>query len=236
MSKPNTPIIERFLANINYLPNGCWEWCGYINNRGVGQISVLGTDESAHRVAYKLFVGSIPIADTRVGHTCNNKLCVNPAHLILLDEQTRFWRFVDKHDPDDCWFWTGRLNACGYGCFRASNGMQLAHRYMWEQTYGEIPEGMCVCHTCDVPKCCNLKHLFLGTHTDNMQDMLKKERGNQPKGEKNCHAKLTEPEVLAIRALHEYSSYFTKHKLSELFNIGRTAMRDLLNYKTWKHI
>lgn len=233
---PNTPIIEKFLANINYLPNGCWEWCGPITNRGVGQLCILGNPEVAHRVAYKLFVGSIPIADTRVGHTCNNKLCVNPKHLILLDEQTRFWRFVDKRGPDDCWFWTGLLNACGYGGFRASTGMQLAHRYMWEHAYGAIPEGMCVCHTCDVPKCCNLTHLFLGTPNDNVQDMIKKGRDNKPKGERNRHAKLTEPEVLAIRELYKYSNYFTQCKLGEIFNVTHSTIGDVLRCKTWKHI
>ena len=51
-----------------------------------------------------------------------------------------------------------------------------AHRAIWIARKGPIPEGMNVLHSCDRPSCVNLKHLFLGTHKDNTQDMISKDR------------------------------------------------------------
>ena len=97
----------------------------------------------------------------------------------------RFWGKVDKtpgHGPHGvCWPWTGAMHANGYGNFRATpykEGNVSAHIVSWFLKTGEWPpEGLFVCHACDIKRCVNNEVcLFLGTHADNMQDMSTKGR------------------------------------------------------------
>lgn len=89
----------------------------------------------------------------------------------------RFWAKVQKAGPDDCWPWLASRMPKGYGKLGiASTTPKLAHRVSWELHYGPIPEGLFVCHRCDNPPCVNPAHLFLGTCTDNLRDMVAKGR------------------------------------------------------------
>ncbi len=54
--------------------------------------------------------------------------------------------------------------------------MGRAHRASWQISFGPIPDGLQVLHTCDNPPCCNPAHLFLGTQLDNIYDMCAKGR------------------------------------------------------------
>src|SRR5882724_7709102 len=75
----------------------------------------------------------------------------------------------------------------------------LAHRIMWRLTHGEIPpDRPFVLHRCDNPLCVRPSHLFLGTHADNMKDMVRK--GRSSRGERHHASKLNEDKVRAIRA------------------------------------
>lgn len=65
---------------------------------------------------------------------------------------------------------------------------------------GPIPDGLCVCHICDVRMCVNPKHLFLGTHQDNALDRESKGRGGNFRGGNSGMAKYTQEQVNAIRA------------------------------------
>lgn len=67
----------RFWSRVNKDgPNGCWEWTGPREPFGYGRVSSL----RAHRIAYELLVGPIPVGLT-LDHLCRNPPCVNPAHL-----------------------------------------------------------------------------------------------------------------------------------------------------------
>jgi len=92
-------------------------------------------------------------------------------HMSLED---RFFQKVLK--TDSCWLWTGGIATQGYGVFRVDGKSVSAHRHSYKIHKGEIPDGMHVCHSCDVRNCVNPDHLWVGTATDNMQDMIKKGR------------------------------------------------------------
>lgn len=78
---------------------------------------------------------------------------------------------------DGCWNWTGYLNNKGYGKFAFRGRSESAHRvsFMLANNLESLPKEF-VCHTCDNPKCVRPDHLFTGTRTDNMRDMVRKGR------------------------------------------------------------
>ena len=146
--------------------------------------------------------------------------------------EDRFWAKVGVHGPDECWPWKGCINKrWGYGTFRYKRKDELAHRVLWMINVGPIPYGMKICHHCDNPPCCNPVHLFLGTHQDNMSDMVKKGRQPVNKGEKNPHSKLTETDVLNIR-----SSNLSPKELSSLYGINHKHAQRIKSGEYWGHL
>lgn len=75
-----------------------------------------------------------------------------------------------------CIVWQRTKNTLGYGVMSFQNQAWMTHRLSWLLRNGPIPGGMFVCHRCDTPACINHEHLFLGDHTENQRDMVKKRR------------------------------------------------------------
>lgn len=93
----------------------------------------------------------------------------------------RFWEKVNVKGVNDCWEWNACQYKNGYGKFALTRSNAVySHRLAYELTYGSIPNGLYVCHSCDNPRCCNPNHLFAGTQTDNMQDCKRKGRNSPP--------------------------------------------------------
>lgn len=113
--------------------------------------------------------------------------------------EERFWSKINKKGPYSkkcrsyCWEWTAGKDGDGYGNFSINRRSIRAHRYSYKLYYGNLIEGMLVCHKCDNPSCVNPKHLFTGTALDNKLDSIRK--GRDSRGDR--HFSITNPEKLA---------------------------------------
>lgn len=140
-----------------------------------------------------------------------------------------FWSSLSSSDPNDCWEWQKARNGDGYGSVFLFGRPIKTHRLAWELAYGPIPEhesyhGMCVCHHCDNPPCCNPAHLFLGTHRENALDRRSKGRDQYQKrnwanGERQGAAKLTDADVAQMRLLRDAG--WRVKELAEHFSVSR---------------
>lgn len=139
--------------------------------------------------------------------------------------------------PNGCWLWIGGHGARGYPHFYAKGKTLLAHRVSWELHRGPIPKGLDVCHNCptgDNPLCVNPDHLFLGTHTENMLDMLRKGR-RRCWGEKARTAKLSESQVSEIRSRWRSGSV-NQQELAIEYGVRQTTISRIVLGQSWKHL
>lgn len=150
--------------------------------------------------------------------------------------EERFWSHVDK--SGDCWLWTASLGPTGYGQFAIKPRMVRSHRYAWEITNGPISPGMLVCHSCDNRRCVNPTHLFLGTHTENMQDCVGKGRFRflaTRSGESHHASILTIDIVREMRRL-AFCDGVRRSEIARRFGVGRTVASNAINGRTWRHV
>lgn len=146
--------------------------------------------------------------------------------------EARFMAKVSVATGDSCWPWKGaKSGKTGKGSFDVFGSRQLAHRVSYMLFVGPIPDGMCVCHRCDVPACVNPSHLFLGTQADNLADMKEKDR--HAKGSKSGRSKLNEDEVRTIRSLLTQGK--TQDSIARQFGVVRTVISRIGSGRIWTH-
>lgn len=147
-------------------------------------------------------------------------------------------RYAIPVPESGCWLWTGAVNEKGYGMVSVRHAAsKRAHRAAYILANGEIPEGMLVCHRCDVRCCVNPNHLFLGTPAQNSADMVAKRRQalgrrrNNPFGERTGTSKLTSEQVLKIRN----DTRPTLEIVAE-YGISRSHVRGIIKKRFWRHL
>jgi hypothetical protein len=109
---------------------------------------------------------------------------------------------------------------------------QYYHRYLYEQTYGKLPNKMEVRHKCDNPYCINIDHLEYGTHQDNMNDRSERNRCAKLQGEDNHFSILSEKDVIEIRK----NNIISYSKLAKIYGVSKSAIAKIKTFKTWTHL
>lgn len=138
-----------------------------------------------------------------------------------------FWSKVNK--TETCWLWTGNIHN-GYGRIGIDYKMKKAHQIAWLLSGNTIPDGHIIRHKCRSRNCCNPEHLETGTLAENNAD--KKRDGTQPRGENSGRAKLTESQILDIRArATEYQDDLAKE-----FGVTPSNISAIIHRRSWKHI
>ena len=107
-------------------------------------------------------------------------------------------------------------------------------------THFEVPDELCVCHSCDNRACVNPKHLFLGTQKDNIHDAVKKGRlmcgwhlNGAGEGERHPNAKLTRKQVRNIRERYR-PRIVTQKQLAKEYGVTRNAIGAVVREEIWR--
>lgn len=156
--------------------------------------------------------------------------------------------FSTKYEPvpeSGCWIWIGACNG-RYGLLWRPPGFSMAHRISYELHVGPVPDGMYVCHSCDVTLCVNPNHLFLGTQTDNMRDMMRKGRkrislatgrhGNHARGEESGANKYPSDVIEAVREMYDSKACTNIAAIARHFHISESHARRIVHRQTWLHL
>ena len=148
-------------------------------------------------------------------------------------------RFEKKYKKcsNGCWIWMGCKIKEKYGQIRTEkNKRMLAHRVSWILYRGKITDNLFVLHKCDNPPCVNPEHLFLGTHQDNMDDMIRKSIGKTTRntGESHGNSFLKENDIRAIRLMRKLGT--KQNSIADYFNVTQGTISSIIRRRTWSHI
>lgn len=139
--------------------------------------------------------------------------------------------------PNGCWECDSHHTYHGYPFALRNNKYEIIARIMYKQIHpeeldenGEIPIGLEYCHNCDNPNCINPAHGRLDTHSNNMRDMV--ERNRQAKGENVGGVKLNAHQAQFIYE----NNQIPQNGLAELFDVSTAAIHDIKTGINWKHV
>ena len=141
-------------------------------------------------------------------------------------------RFISRVNfTGNHWLWAGALDRGGYGRFDFNGKTRRAHRVAYFLFNEDVPADCHVLHTCDNPACVRPDHLRLGTHRQNMADMVRK--GRSAAGVRaGRKAKLTLEDVGEIRRLVAQGA--VKRQVAGLYGISDTQVINIVRGRQWR--
>lgn len=157
----------------------------------------------------------------------------NVLRKTVLQIQRTFWGRVE-YSESGCWKWIGSIDGNGRGCMNVYSKLWIAPRLAFLFAYGSLCLSLKVCHSCDNPLCVNPSHLWQGTSQDNMDDMVAKRRGTH--GAKNCKAKLSDEDVLAIMDRKPTGKEGFHVGLAKEFGVSYSTIARIRNGSLWTHL
>ncbi len=173
----------------------------------------------------------------------------------------RFLLKIDKDGPipshmphlGQCWLWKAFRIKAGYGVVSFWKARCMAHRASYTIFVGVIPDGLDVCHHCDNTSCVNPSHLYAGTRSENILDMVRKGRNKGQmkallraraqsaiarRGEKlrigDCAAKLKEKDIPEIRELKKQG--VGGPTIARMYGVKTATIYAILWGRSWKHV
>lgn len=124
-------------------------------------------------------------------------------------------------EPGDCWEWLGVKTNAGYGKKTLAGQTLLAHRWLWVQLFGPIPDGLVINHLCSNPSCVNPHHLECVTQADNVRY--------------GAGTTLTPGDVREIRQAKKDKGLNTARLLAEKFGCSPQLIRDIWKNRAWSY-
>ena len=136
-------------------------------------------------------------------------------------------------NENGCWIFKGTKSGYGYGWLKFDGKDVFAHRLSLRLSGVEIPDGMYVCHSCDVKACCNPEHLFIGTPAQNTKDAVRKGRHAKQLGSKNGFSILNETSVSEIKRL---LGTVTQAKIASMYGVSPRTICHIAAGRTWRNV
>jgi hypothetical protein len=131
---------------------------------------------------------------------------------------------------DDCQLWPFSTGGGGYGKVKYKGRTQSAHRLVFYLANGYKP--IVVRHTCDTPLCCNPRHLIGGTHADNTNDMISRNRQHR-----GPYAKAVRPSADQVKEIRrefdQCKGQFPTAKTAMKYGLSVRCVQDIIYRRTW---
>lgn len=213
-------IVNVLLSRIKVNAAGCFEWQGRRDRDGYGEMVIDGKQKKAHRVSYEAFRKPIP-SGLLACHHCDNRRCINPAHLFLGTHKDNADDAVSKH----------RI-ASGEKRCNAKLNDELVREIVNRHNGGEFMRDIARSVGISLRVAGRVIHGEAWVRTDRPETIATTRK--RKKGESLPHAKLTE---LAVREIRKLSlNGVSTNKIAQQFGVSCKSIQNVVSRRNWNHV